>query len=356
MANKYTEQELTAFAIGELDEPRAAEIEKMLASDAEARRTVEELRDVGALLTDEFAAEPVPELTSAQRRRIESPGAPSRQPIQLQLRVQLKIPLSVAASILVLIGLAFLVGKYWPESEPAIVRRPVNPPQIDKRIALEIKYPRVWPSGTPGVVDDPHVAIPSTEPPKPIYVPVGTVNLSRDQAVLSNSSIPADKLKVITDGDKKGATALDIGPGLKWVQIDLGARAEIYAVAVWHYYEVGEARAYRDVIVQVSDDPGFTKYATVFSTDHDKSAGMEQGPDMGYVESPSGKVIDCKGIAGRYVRLYSKGNTIDDRNHYTEVEVHGVKSAAESTTSPTPFPTSTAIPDRGGAVFISGSM
>ena len=67
MSGTYTQEELTALAIGELDETRAAEIEQLLAGDAEGRRMVDELRGVAGLLSDQFAAEPLPELTAAQR-------------------------------------------------------------------------------------------------------------------------------------------------------------------------------------------------------------------------------------------------------------------------------------------------
>ena len=342
MSGKYTEEELTALAIGELDETRSAEIEQLLAGDPEGRRTVDELRSVAGLLTEQLAGEPIPELTDAQRKAIESAVPNDRPPLRL------RIPLSLAASILVLLGAAFLVVKYWPDTSTEIVKEPVEPaPKVEKRIPLEIEYPRAEFRGTQGDVDDPHVAPPSTDPPKPLYVPLGTSNLSRGRAIASSAQLPADKLKMITDGDKSGDTGLNIGTGLQWVQIDLGSRANIYAVAVWHYYDDGQARAYRDVIVQISDDPNFAKYATVFNTDHDKSAGMETGSDMGYVETVLGKVIDCKGVVGRYVRLYSKGNTSDDRNHYAEVEVHGVKSGARSTTTLNPSATPTAQPARG---------
>ncbi|MDP6636800.1 MAG: discoidin domain-containing protein [Phycisphaerae bacterium] len=342
--DKYTEEELTAFAIGELDETRAAEVDQLLAGDPQGRRTVDELRSVAGLLTEQFAAEPVPALTDDQRRAVESAGTRKRS--GLRLHVRLRVSLSMAASILVMLGAALLVMKYWPESSDVIVKNSVDPaPKIEKKVPLEIKYPRAGLiKGTPPRIEDPHIAPPSLDPPDPIYVPVGTSNLSRGRAVSSNSNIPVEKLGIITDGDKKGSTGLDIGAGLKWVQIDLGAPAEIYAVAVWHYYDDGEARAYRDVIVQVSDDPNFAKYTTVFSTDHDKSAGMETGPDMGYVESRLGKVVDCKGVVGRYVRLYTRGNTSDDRNHYAEVEIHGVASADKAATSVTPTPTPTASP------------
>ena len=42
-----------------------------------------------------------------------------------------------------------------------------------------------------------------------------------------------------------------------------------------------------------------------------------------YFENFEGRLLDAKGAKGRYVRLYSKGNSSDDQNHYTEVEVYG---------------------------------
>ena len=62
---------------------------------------------------------------------------------------------------------------------------------------------------------------------------------------------------------------------------------------------------------------------TVFNNDHDNSAGLGIGSDMHYVETSEGKLIDAKGVRGRYVRLYSGGNSNNDLNHYIEVEVYG---------------------------------
>ena len=340
-SKQYTDQELTAFAIGELDATRAAEIEQMLMCDAEGRQAVDELSGVAGLLSRQLACEPTPELTAQQRRVIES--GPQTSPLRFSWRV----PLSLAASILVLLGVGYMMTRDRPVPPRPIAGDTVKPvPLVDEKVQLDIEYPGAYPIGTPGVVSDPHVAVPSLEPPAPIYVPVGTINLSQGRPVTSNAEISADKLKIITDGDKTGSTGLNIGSGLQWVQVDLGGQADVYAVAVWHYHDDGEARAYRDVIVQVSDDPNFAKYTTVFSTDHDKSAGMELGSDMGYVESVIGKVIECN-AAGRYVRLYSKGNTSDDLNHYAEVEVHGIKrSTPKPSTTPTPEPTSTATRKR----------
>ena len=334
MSDTYTQEELTAFAIGELDETRGLEIERLLAGDPAGRQMVDELRSVAGLLNDQFAAEPVGELTAAQRLAVQSAVPHDRR---------LWIPLSLAASILVLLGAAFLVVRFWPDSSPPIVRNLVVP---EKKVRLDIEYPRAAFKGTQGRVDDPHVAAPSFDPPEPLYVPIGTSNLARGKVVSSNAQLPAGGLNMVTDGDKSGQTGhyLELGDGLKWVQIDLGSQANVYAIAMWHYYDDLQARAYRDVIVQVSNDPDFSKYTTVFNTDHDKSAGLETGSDMGYVETVLGKVIDCKGVVGRYVRLYSKGNTSDDQNHYVEVEVHGKKVDAKPTTALTPSPTPTVQP------------
>ena len=47
------------------------------------------------------------------------------------------------------------------------------------------------------------------------------------------------------------------------------------------------------------------------------------GKNYEYVETNEGRLIDCRGVKARYVRLYSDGNTSNDMNHYIEVEVYG---------------------------------
>jgi len=77
--------------------------------------------------------------------------------------------------------------------------------------------------------------------------------------------------------------------------------------------------------VQVSKDPDFLSGVwTVFNNDHDNSAGLGIGEHMNYAESWEGKLIDAKGVSGRYVRLYSNGNTANEINTYIEVEVFGL--------------------------------
>jgi len=112
---------------------------------------------------------------------------------------------------------------------------------------------------------------------------------------------------------------VELAPGKQWVQLDLGKAADIYAVIVWHFHS--QERAYRDVVVQVSDDPAFAKGVT---TIYDNSAA---GKDRPYIENYQGKLIDAKGVKGRYVRLFSNGNTTNKMNHYIEVEVWGKPAA-----------------------------
>jgi hypothetical protein len=128
----------------------------------------------------------------------------------------------------------------------------------------------------------------------------------------------------ITDGEKEGGDGyfVELGPGKQFVQIDLGARYALHAILAWHYHS--QARVYRDVVVQVADDKDFLKgVTTVFNNDHDNSSGLGIGKDKEYIEVAEGRLFDPKGATGRYVRMFSNGNTVNDLNHYVEVEVYG---------------------------------
>jgi len=132
------------------------------------------------------------------------------------------------------------------------------------------------------------------------------------------------EIDMITDGDKEAGDGsfVELGPFTQHITIDLQNKYNIYAIVVWHFHK--QPRVYFDVIVQVSDDPDFINgVTTVFNNDIDNSSGQGVGKDMHYVETSEGKLIDAKGVEGRYVRLYSNGNTNNDLNHYVEVEVYG---------------------------------
>ncbi|HID22652.1 MAG TPA: discoidin domain-containing protein [Planctomycetaceae bacterium] len=194
-----------------------------------------------------------------------------------------------------------------------------------KLVPLPLKLPAPAFRGTPVPLKEPNVEKPRGSPRPPFLAPAGTANLAAGRRVAASDPQPTGgELDFVVDGYKEASdfACLELHPGTQWVQIDLGRRAIIFAVLIWHNH--AEARVYRDVIVQVSDDPDFIVAHTVFNSDHDNSSWLGTGKDKGYVETSEGKLIDCKGIEGRFVRLYSRGNHIDPKNHYTEVEVYGI--------------------------------
>jgi len=202
--------------------------------------------------------------------------------------------------------------------------------QEEKKVALPVTLPKALFEGTPtgiqGVRLDP---INKARKRGDFMVPSGTVLLSSNKTVTaSDPATLTGTLDQVTDGDKEGVDGsfMALGPGTQWVQIDLGAAVSMSAIVVWHYHKM--ARVYRDVVVQVADDPDFvTNVRTLFNNDSDNSSGLGVGKDYEYIETNEGKLIDGKGEKGRYVRLYSKENTADGANHYIEVEVYGKPAA-----------------------------
>ena len=193
------------------------------------------------------------------------------------------------------------------------------------KVPLQTDLPKPLFVGTPVPIKVPNLE-PAQKGNRPDFlVPAGTTNLARGKKVTASDSDPViGTLDLVTDGDKEGdeGSWIELGPGKQWVQIDLEKDADIYAVIVWHFH--AQARVYFDVVVQVSDDPKFEKdVTTIFNADANNELGLGAGKDLAYIETYEGKLIDAKGVKGRYVRLYSKGNTTNKMNHYIEVEVFG---------------------------------
>lgn len=162
-------------------------------------------------------------------------------------------------------------------------------------------------------------------PRPPFLAPKGAVNLAAGKPVTSSCLSPTyGKLTQITDGEKSFQPdhCVELDPGVQWVQIDLGQESELYAVLVWHQHT--RENVYFDVIVKSSLDPGFeTGVQTLYNNDYDNSSGLGIGKDKEFYETNAGRLIDAKGVRGRYLRLYSNGNFLDERNHYVEVEAYG---------------------------------
>jgi len=191
---------------------------------------------------------------------------------------------------------------------------------------LKLTLPKPMFIGTPTNLKSANLETVTGKSRGPFYVPKGTVLLSGKKKVTSSDSSPViGELDMITDGEKSGGDGyfVELGPGVQWVQVDLGASHPLTAILVWHYHS--QARIYHDVLVQASDDPAFkTGVTTIYNNDHDNSAKLGQGTDKEYIEVAEGRLIDPKGAKGRYVRFSSKGNTTNDLNHYVEVEVYGL--------------------------------
>jgi hypothetical protein len=192
-------------------------------------------------------------------------------------------------------------------------------------VPIDIKLPKPMFVGTPQNIQVPKLEKPLGKPRPAFLAPAGTTNVAFGKPISSSDEEPIiGEIAMITDGDKEAADGsyVELGPFIQDATIDLGAKHEIYAIVMWHFHK--QARVYFDVVVQVADDADFvSNVQTVFNNDHDNSAGLGIGSDMHYVETSEGKLIDAKGVRGRYVRLYSGGNSNNDLNHYIEVEVYG---------------------------------
>lgn len=199
-------------------------------------------------------------------------------------------------------------------------------PQAQPKEELKLQLPKPMFIGTPTNIKSPNLEVVTGKSRGPFMVPVGTKLLSAKRLVTSSDKQPViGELDMVTDGEKDGGDGyfVELGPGKQWVQIDLGKSQALSAILAWHYHS--QARVYRDVIVQVSDDKDFLKgVTTVYNNDHDNSSGLGIGKDKEYIEVAEGRLFDPKGVKARYVRMYSNGNTSNDLNHYVEIEVYGL--------------------------------
>jgi len=192
-------------------------------------------------------------------------------------------------------------------------------------VPIEVNFQTPVFIATPEDLRAPNTKPVQTKPGPPFLAPVGTTNVALGKPVSASDPDPIiGEISMITDGDKEAAEGsyVELGPLLQHVTIDLQTECEIYGVRAWHCHKI--PRVYFDVIVQISNDPNFAgDIRTIFNNDMDGSAGLGIGRDMHYVDTCFGEIFDAKGLRGRYVRLYSRGNTSNDLNHYTEVEVYG---------------------------------
>ena len=198
--------------------------------------------------------------------------------------------------------------------------------QDTELVPLDLKLPKAMFIGTPQNMQVPNLEKPLGKPRPVFLAPAGTKNVALNKSISCTDDEPIiGEIEMITDGDKEAGDGsfVELGPFTQHATVDLEAKYTMYAIVVWHFHK--QPRVYFDVIVQVSDDPDFiTGVQTVYNNDLDNSSGQGVGQDMHYVETSEGRLIDTKGVEGRYIRCYSNGNTNNDLNHYIEIEVHGI--------------------------------
>jgi len=196
----------------------------------------------------------------------------------------------------------------------------------DAKVPLTTTIPPPLTVGTPVPIKLPNLEVLDPNKKQELMVPAGTTNLALKKPAKSSDADPLlGTLEMVTDGikDADEGNYVELAPGKQWVQIDLGEKADIYGVWVWHFHS--QARAYKGVVVQVSNDPDFIDgVKTIFNNDADNSNGLGAGKDPAYVETNQGRLMVAKEpVQGRYVRFYSNGNTSNPSNHYIEAEVWG---------------------------------
>lgn len=189
---------------------------------------------------------------------------------------------------------------------------------------LPLKLPNAAFKGTPENIElTPYMEKPTGKPRPPFLAPKGVQNVAAGKKVTASDKSPmTGGPELVTDGDKTATdtTVMVMRRGTQWVQVDLGAEDAIYAIVIWHAHD--SPKLYRDVVVQVAEDPDFIdQVRTLFNNDYDNSSGLGIGNDKEYFENNEGRLVDAKGVKARYLRCYSRGSTESAFNEYTEIEV-----------------------------------
>jgi hypothetical protein len=198
-----------------------------------------------------------------------------------------------------------------------------NSPTV--KIAPRMPQPFFISTPVPDYSTIPNLDKPGTLPVLSMELPRGSKLLSAKARVTSSCLTPlTGTLDQVTDGEKDGSDGfqVELDSGKQWLQIDLGENKEIWGLWMWHFHKMGSV-VYKGVVVQVSDDPDGKNATTLYNNDYDNSVGLGVGNDSSYVETNNGRFVAGKGTKGRYVRFWSNGRYLDERNHYIEVEIYG---------------------------------
>lgn len=191
---------------------------------------------------------------------------------------------------------------------------------------LPLKLPAPTLKGTPAdLPSGPNVEPPPEKPRPPFLAPKGVQNVAAGKKVISSVKPFTGDVSMVTDGKKEpdDEQVVEMRRGKQYIQVDLGADYNIYAIVMWHDHRW--LQVFHDVIVQVAEDPDFTKNVqALFNNDLDNSAGLGIGTNKEYFEHQEGKLIDAKGVKARYLRCYTAGSSLSAINCWQELEVYGL--------------------------------
>ena len=129
-------------------------------------------------------------------------------------------------------------------------------------------------------------------------------NVALNKTVTASASV--SNLTLVTDGSTASSPYADCGPGLVYVQIDLGAIYFLDTISVWHYW--ADSRTYSSTKTQISENG--TDWTDVFNS---ATAGT-------YAESSGGKVNIFTAKNTRYIRDYVNGSSANAYNHWVEIQ------------------------------------
>ncbi len=194
---------------------------------------------------------------------------------------------------------------------------------------LKLKLPMPTLKGTPDdLPSGPNIEPLPTKPRPPFFIPKGCENVAKGKKVTASDKNPiSGEISMVTDGQKEAFDdqVIEMRKGTQWVQVDLEKEYEIHAIVIWHDHRW--IQVFRDVVIQISNDPDFTRdVVTVYNNDVDNSSGLGIGKDKEYFETHEGRIIDCKGVRGRYVRAYTRGSNMSALNCIQEIEVYALPS------------------------------
>src|SRR5881397_156949 len=154
-------------------------------------------------------------------------------PKPLQRWLTLPWPFGFGLAVLISCSQAAEASKDKPD---ATKNTPAAPDSGDL-VPLVVKLPPPAFKGTPKDLQLSSFVEPMSDKPRPpMMVPPGLKNLAKDAKLTSSDkNATSSVLEKITDGDKEASdqSIIFLRKGTQWVQLDLGAPHELFALVLW---------------------------------------------------------------------------------------------------------------------------